>query len=160
MFIPDIASSEALPWGSNLVSGASAGAIKVAAEFTGSGITFLDTDPTSSRLDSSEGGVRPVFEGVAVNNVAAGSSNQGTTLTRSSLDLFDDGVRPLFESEDFPPDENESTKDNSYSGGCETLETPNIFMFPSVLRFITILIWSCFYFRKIYSSSQSRSCFI
>ena len=34
--------------------------------------------------------------------------------------------------------------ENPYSGGCETLETPNIFMFPSVLSFITILIWSCF----------------
>ena len=46
-------------------------------------------------------------------------------------------------------DKNQSTKDNSDSGGCETFETPNIFMFPSVLSFITILIWSCFYFRKI-----------
>ena len=34
--------------------------------------------------------------------------------------------------------------ENSNSGGCETLETPNIFLFPSVLIFITILIWSCF----------------
>ena len=34
--------------------------------------------------------------------------------------------------------------ENSNSGGCETLETPNIFLFPSVLNFITILIWSCF----------------
>ena len=34
--------------------------------------------------------------------------------------------------------------ENSDSRGCETLETPNIFMFPSVLSFITILIWSCF----------------
>ena len=34
--------------------------------------------------------------------------------------------------------------ENSYLGGCETLETPNIFLFPSVLSFITILIWSCF----------------
>ena len=33
---------------------------------------------------------------------------------------------------------------NSYSGGYETLETPNIFLFPSVLGFITIFIWSCF----------------
>ena len=41
-------------------------------------------------------------------------------------------------------DENQSTKDNSDSGSCETLETPNIFLFPSVLSFITILIWSCF----------------
>ena len=57
-------------------------------------------------------------------------------------------------------DKNQSTKDNSDSGGCETLETPNIFLFPSVLSFITILIRSCFYFRKIYSPSQSRSYFI
>ena len=28
--------------------------------------------------------------------------------------------------------------------GYETLETPNIFIFPSVLSFITILIWGCF----------------
>ena len=34
--------------------------------------------------------------------------------------------------------------ENSDLGGCETLETPNIFMFPSVLNFIIILIWSCF----------------
>ena len=34
--------------------------------------------------------------------------------------------------------------ENSDSGGYETLETSNIFMFPSVLSFITILIWSCF----------------
>ena len=58
------------------------------------------------------------------------------------------------------PDENQSTKDNSDSGGCETLETPNIFLFTSVLSFITILIRSCFYFRKNYSPSQSRSYFI
>ena len=31
--------------------------------------------------------------------------------------------------------------ENSDLGGCETLETPNIFLFPSVLSFITILIW-------------------
>ena len=34
--------------------------------------------------------------------------------------------------------------ENSDSGGCETLETPNIFIFPSILIFVTILIWSCF----------------
>ena len=34
--------------------------------------------------------------------------------------------------------------ENSHSEGCETLETLNIFLFPSVLSFITILIWSCF----------------
>ena len=31
--------------------------------------------------------------------------------------------------------------ENSDLGGCETLETPNIFLFPRVLSFITILIW-------------------
>ena len=30
--------------------------------------------------------------------------------------------------------------ENLDSGGCETLETPNIFLFPSVLSFITTLI--------------------
>ena len=49
--------------------------------------------------------------------------------------------------------------ENLDSGGCETLETPNIFLFPSVLSFITIWIWELFYFRKICSPSQSRSCF-
>ena len=34
--------------------------------------------------------------------------------------------------------------ENSDLGGCETLETLNIFLFPSVLRFTTILIWSWF----------------
>ena len=85
-FIPGTASSEALPWGSNLVSGASPRAIKGAAEFADSGITVQGTDPSSSRLDRSDGGVQPVFEGVAVNNVSASSSNQGTAPTRSSLD--------------------------------------------------------------------------
>ena len=33
---------------------------------------------------------------------------------------------------------------NPYSGVCETLETPNIFIFPSILNIVTILIWSCF----------------
>ena len=32
----------------------------------------------------------------------------------------------------------------SYSRVCETLETPNIFLFLSNLSFVTILIWSCF----------------
>ena len=35
--------------------------------------------------------------------------------------------------------------ENSDSGGCETLKTPNIFLFPSVLSFITILILSCLF---------------
>ena len=34
--------------------------------------------------------------------------------------------------------------ENLDSGGCETLETPNMFIFPSVLSLITIFIWSCF----------------
>ena len=34
--------------------------------------------------------------------------------------------------------------ENSDSGGFETLETPNIFLFPSILNLVTILIWSCF----------------
>ena len=33
---------------------------------------------------------------------------------------------------------------NSHSRGYETLETPNIFLFPSILSFVTILILSCF----------------
>ena len=37
---------------------------------------------------------------------------------------------------------------NSDSGGCETFETPNIFIFPSVLSFITILILNCFILEK------------
>ena len=50
--------------------------------------------------------------------------------------------------------------ENSYSGDCETLETLNIFLFPSVLSFITILIWSCFILERFISPCQSRSCFI
>ena len=34
--------------------------------------------------------------------------------------------------------------ENSNSRVCETLETPNIFLFPSILSLVTILIWSCF----------------
>ena len=34
--------------------------------------------------------------------------------------------------------------ENLDSRGYETLETPNIFLFPSVLIFITILVLSCF----------------
>ena len=34
--------------------------------------------------------------------------------------------------------------ENSYSRGCETLETPNIFLFPSIFSFVTIFIWNCF----------------
>ena len=38
--------------------------------------------------------------------------------------------------------------ENSDLGGCETLETPNIFIFPSILSFVTILIWSCFILKR------------
>ena len=38
--------------------------------------------------------------------------------------------------------------ENSYSGGCKTLETPNIFLFPSILSFVTILILSCFILKR------------
>ena len=34
--------------------------------------------------------------------------------------------------------------ENSNSEGCETLETPNIFLNPSILSLVNILIWSCF----------------
>ena len=34
--------------------------------------------------------------------------------------------------------------ENSDSGVCETLETPNIFIFPSILSLVTIFIWSSF----------------
>ena len=34
--------------------------------------------------------------------------------------------------------------ENSYSRGIETLDTPNIFLYPSILSLLTILIWSCF----------------
>ena len=34
--------------------------------------------------------------------------------------------------------------ENSDSGGFETSETPNIFLYPSILSLVTILIWSCF----------------
>ena len=44
--------------------------------------------------------------------------------------------------------------ENSDSGGCETSETPNIFLFPSVLSFITIFDLGLFYFRKIYFSES------
>ena len=33
--------------------------------------------------------------------------------------------------------------ENSNSGVCETLETPNIFLFSSILSLATILIWGC-----------------
>ena len=34
--------------------------------------------------------------------------------------------------------------ENSFPGGFETLETPNIILYPSILSLVTILIWSCF----------------
>ena len=34
--------------------------------------------------------------------------------------------------------------ENLDSGGCETLETPNLFLNPSIVSLVTILIWSCF----------------
>ena len=37
-----------------------------------------------------------------------------------------------------------SKKKNSDLRGFETLETPNIFLYPSILSLVTILIWSCF----------------
>ena len=33
--------------------------------------------------------------------------------------------------------------ENYDSRGCETLETPNIFLNPSILILVTIFIWSC-----------------
>ena len=38
--------------------------------------------------------------------------------------------------------------ENLDSEGCETLETTNIFLFPSILSFVTILIWSCFILKR------------
>ena len=34
--------------------------------------------------------------------------------------------------------------ENSDLGVCETSEAPNVFLFPSILSVVTILIWSCF----------------
>ena len=34
--------------------------------------------------------------------------------------------------------------ENSNLGGFETFETPNIFLFSSILSLVTILIWNCF----------------
>ena len=38
--------------------------------------------------------------------------------------------------------------ENSYSRGYETFETPNMFLNPSILSLITILIWSCFILKR------------
>ena len=48
---------------------------------------------------------------------------------------------------------------NSNSGGCETLKTPNLFLNPSIVSLVTILIW-LFHYRKICSPSPSSSLFI
>ena len=34
--------------------------------------------------------------------------------------------------------------ENSDTGSCETLETPNLFLNPSIMSLVTILIYSCF----------------
>ena len=34
--------------------------------------------------------------------------------------------------------------EDSDSRGCETLETPNLFLNPSIVSLVTVLIWSCF----------------
>ena len=34
--------------------------------------------------------------------------------------------------------------ENSDLGGCETLGTPNLFLNPSIVSLVTIMIWSCF----------------
>ena len=63
---------------------------------------------------------------------------------------------------------------NSNSGGCETLETPNLFLNPIIMSSVTILIWSCFIIKrfvlqvqivvslfnlKCFFLSQSKSCY-
>ena len=40
--------------------------------------------------------------------------------------------------------------ENLYSGVCETLETPNIFLFSSILSLVTILIWSSFILERFF----------
>ena len=50
--------------------------------------SILSSDPTRSRLNRSDGGIGPVFEGVAINNVGTGSSNVQF-------------ASPIVESEDF-----------------------------------------------------------
>ena len=39
--------------------------------------------------------------------------------------------------------------EQSYSGVCEILKTLNIFIFPSVLSLVTILILSCFILERL-----------
>ena len=38
--------------------------------------------------------------------------------------------------------------ENLDSGGCETLETPNLFLNPSIVSLVTILIWICFIIKR------------
>ena len=38
--------------------------------------------------------------------------------------------------------------ENSDLGGCKTLGTPNLFLNPSIVSLVTILIWSCFILEK------------
>ena len=45
--------------------------------------------------------------------------------------------------------------ENSNSGGCRTLETPNLFLNLSIVSLVNILIWSCFIIKKIFSKSNS-----
>ena len=88
------------------VSSTSPGAIKVIEEFVDFDVVanndaigcsdIVSYDPTRSWLDRSDGGVGPVVEGVAVNNVDVGSSIvQCTTQTRSRLVRFGGCVRPI-----------------------------------------------------------------
>ena len=44
-------------------------------------------------------------------------------------------------------------------GGCETLETPNLFLNPSIVSLVTI-DFEVFYYRKICSQSPNSSFFI
>ena len=49
--------------------------------------------------------------------------------------------------------------ENSDSGGFETLKTPNIFLYPSILSLVTILIWSCFIIERFVLQIQVVSLF-
>ena len=50
--------------------------------------------------------------------------------------------------------------ENSYLRGFETLEIPNIFLYPSILSLVTILIWSCFIIKRFFLQVQVVvSCF-
>ena len=49
--------------------------------------------------------------------------------------------------------------ENSDSGVCETFETPNIFLFPSILRLVTILIWICFILERFVLQVKVVVCF-